>query len=388
MPDTLLTNSSDSPALLGLTFDTIFLGTSLKTWATVLGIVVAAFVLRRLLSKGLLEVAFRLLPKWVRSRSDDTLADTPDAIARRRRRKQRSLQDLLRGPLDALVVTGAAWLSAGLLHLPNVTLFGQSVNLNVLDSKILGLGVIMVLGWLTMRIVDFMAALFRLRQVERGVSPDGQFIPFFSDFAKVMVVLLFILLALSSVFSVNVATLVGGLGLGGLAVALAAQDTLANLIGSFTIFIDKPFAVGDTIESQGITGTVEKVGFRSTRIRTLDKSYLTIPNKSLISNALNNITETSARRANFFLTFKHPVEVEELKGFEEGLQAHLVGRTDIIEPPTVRLFAFTDLGVQVMVTYLVNTPSYNEYVGVREDVNYAILELAAAQGLRFASTAV
>jgi len=383
MPDTSAVTQS-SPALLGVNFETLFLGTSLKTWAIVLGIVFGAFVLRRLLSKGLLNVAFRLLPSWIRARADDAVTGS----STRRRRGPLSLQDLLRGPLDALVVTGAAWLAAGLLHLPNVTLFGQSVDLNVLDSKILGLGVIVVLGWLTMRIVDFMAALFRLRQLEHGTTPDGQFIPFFSDFAKVMVVLFFILLALSSVFGVNVATLVGGLGLGGLAVALAAQDTLANLIGSFTIFIDKPFAVGDTIESEGITGTVEKVGFRSTRIRTLDKSYLTIPNKSLITNPLNNITETSARRANFYLTFKHPLDAAALKAFEEGLQSHLAQRSDMAENPTVRLFAFTDLGVQVLVTYLVNTPSYTEYVGVREEVNYAILELSAAQGLRFASTAV
>ena len=92
-----------------------------------------------------------------------------------------------------------------------------------------------------------------------------------------------VLIILSNIFDVNVAALAAGLGVGGVAVALASKESLENLLGSFTIFFDKPFTVGDTVTLGGVTGTVEKVGFRSTRIRTFDKSIVTVPNKNIIS---------------------------------------------------------------------------------------------------------
>ena len=112
-------------------------------------------------------------------------------------------------------------------------------------------------------------------------------IPFAIDIAKVLTIVLGVVMILGNVFEVNVTALVTGLGIGGVAFALASKESLENLLGSFTIFFDKPFTVGDIVTLGGVTGIVEKVGFRSTRIRTFDKSVVTVPNKNIISTELD-----------------------------------------------------------------------------------------------------
>ena len=94
---------------------------------------------------------------------------------------------------------------------------------------------------------------------------------------------------MSKIFNIDVTALAAGVGIGGIAIAMASKESLENLLGSFTIFFDKPFLVGDLVTTGNITGTVEKVGFRSTRIRTFDKSIVTVPNKNMISAELDNL---------------------------------------------------------------------------------------------------
>jgi MscS family membrane protein len=113
------------------------------------------------------------------------------------------------------------------------------------------------------------------------------------------------MVVLGEVFAVNVTALIGGLGIGGLAVAFAAKESLENLIASFTIFLDQPFGVGDLVQASEVNGTVEKIGFRSTRLRTAEKSYVTVPNKSMIDKPLDNLSLRTARRVGFTLTFEH-----------------------------------------------------------------------------------
>ena len=101
---------------------------------------------------------------------------------------------------------------------------------------------------------------------------DDQLIPFIIEIGKILIYVLGAFIVMGSIFNVNIAALATGLGIGGIALAMASKESLENLLGSFTIFFDKPFTVGDIVTVGSVTGTVEKVGFRSTRVRTFDKA--------------------------------------------------------------------------------------------------------------------
>ena len=112
---------------------------------------------------------------------------------------------------------------------------------------------------------------------------------------------------------VNIIALTTGLGIGGIALAMASKESLENLLGSFTIFLDQPFTVGDTVTVGSITGTVEKVGFRSTRIRTFDKSIVTVPNKKMIDAELDNLGMRPVRRVKFNIGLTYETSIEQMK---------------------------------------------------------------------------
>ncbi len=114
-------------------------------------------------------------------------------------------------------------------------------------------------------------------------------------------VVLALFFVLGFIFKVNIVALVGGLGIGGLALALASKETVENLFGSFTIFFDKPFTVGDHVKVGNVEGFVEGIGLRSTRIRTLERSLLTIPNKKMIDAELENVTLRSMWRPRSYI---------------------------------------------------------------------------------------
>ncbi len=155
---------------------------------------------------------------------------------------------------------------------------------------------------------------------------DDLAVPFFNKTAKVVVFAIGILF-MADVFGISPASLLAGLGLGGLAIALAAQDTVKNLFGSFTVILDRPFEVGDGIRIPGaVEGTVEEVGFRSTRVRTWDNTLVTVPNGNLISANVENLgNRTFFRyRATLGLAYDTPPEKVEAfcRGFEELVRLH------------------------------------------------------------------
>ena len=142
---------------------------------------------------------------------------------------------------------------------------------------------------------------------------DDQLVPFAMEIIKFIVYIFTIFIILGNVLGVNVTALVTGLGIGGLALAMASKESLENLLGSFTIFLDKPFTVGDNVTAGTITGTVEKVGFRSTQIRTFDKSLVTVKNKKMIDAELDNLGMRPVRRVKFDIGLNYETTAEQMK---------------------------------------------------------------------------
>ena len=181
-----------------------------------------------------------------------------------------------------------------------------------------------------------------------------------------------------------VASLLGGLGIGGLAVALAAQDTLSNFFASVILFTDRPFKVGDWVQIGDVDGDVESIGFRSTRIRTWPKTLVTIPNKIIANTQVENWSAMPKRRIRFTLpvTYDAAGQIEALvNGIEEILKRHpgvdqeyhLVNFTD-----------FGENGLEIFVYYFSSSTVWKEHMQVRQEVNLEIMRLLERLGLKVA----
>jgi MscS family membrane protein len=175
------------------------------------------------------------------------------------------------------------------------------------------------------------------------------------------------------------------LGIGGLAIALAAQDTLANLIGSFIIYLDKPFKVGELVELGEIRGVVEKIGFRTTRIRTMDKSLLIVPNKKIVDSNLNNISQSNQRRVKFSIGLTYQSSSTAILNIIEDVKEAIQLETPLTaEEMTVRFSDFDSSSLSLLIIYYVNSNEYDLMVEVKERINVRIMDIVAKHGCSFA----
>lgn len=244
---------------------------------------------------------------------------------------------------------------------------------------------IFTITWIVMRFVDFFALVFTKRAERNESALSIQLIPFMREVAKVLIVLCAVFIVLGVTFSLDVGSIVAGLGIGGLAVALAGKESLENLFASFTIFLDRPFTVGEIVQVGSISGKVEKVGFRSTRIRTLDKSTLTIPNKMLIDQPLDNMTQRRFRRANMQICLTYDTPVQVMRTISEELRV-AVSEKELTksEPAIVHFTDFGESSLNITVIYFVETADWVEFTKVREEINYRIIEIVKHNGAQFA----
>jgi MscS family membrane protein len=180
-------------------------------------------------------------------------------------------------------------------------------------------------------------------------------------------------------------SVVAGLGVGGFAVALAAQQTLANLLGSLIIMFEKPFAIGDTIKLSDIEGVVEDVGFRSTRIRTLQNSLVTIPSSQIVNSTVDNMELREYRQVRAILNLTYDTPAGKIEEFAEGvrriLEAHPDTRKDNLQ---VFLYEFGAHSLDVLMNFFLKVPDRAAELHERQRIFLDILQLAETQGVRFA----
>jgi MscS family membrane protein len=189
-----------------------------------------------------------------------------------------------------------------------------------------------------------------------------------------------------SILDVDITALVAGLSIGGLALALAAQETVKNLIGSVMIFADKPFKIGDYIKNDSdIEGTVEDIGFRSTRIRTLDTSIIAVPNGKLIDMIVNNLGARQKRRFRINIEINFDTEPELLEVFIEGLRK-MVSLHPVTDKEEIYIYLNnvqnSAMGILFMIYF--NTNDWKEELESREQILLSILRLAKSVGIRIA----
>jgi MscS family membrane protein len=256
--------------------------------------------------------------------------------------------------------------------------------IRMIIEKLYGTAYVISIAWIFLRMTDFLSIILLHKAQNTPSKSDDQLVPFIRDAIKLVLIIMAFFFILGSVFSMNITSLITGLGIGGLAIALAAKETLENLLGSFTIFLDKPFVVGDLVQVGPIVGHVENVGFRSTRIRTLEKSYVTVPNKKMIDAELDNLTLRTFRRARFDIGLVYSTTVEQLQSIIADIQTLLDNHPHTNQEGRVRFMEFGESSLDIMVQYFVDTMDWDVFIQVKEEINFEIMKIVEHHGSSFA----
>ncbi|ASD63119.1 hypothetical protein B9G79_05820 [Bdellovibrio bacteriovorus] len=213
---------------------------------------------------------------------------------------------------------------------------------------------------------------------------DDQLVPFASKALKIFVVVMGFLIVLQS-FGLNVMSLLAGLGLGGLALALAAQDTAANLFGSITILFDRPFQVGDWVKIKDMEGTVEEIGFRSTRVRTFYNSLITIPNAMMAKETVDNMGVRPARRVRQVLGLVYETAPETIEAFCDRVRYYIKSDEKVIaDTVTVHFNNYNASSLDVLVNFHLKVYTGPEELQHQQRIFIEILKIAADMKVSFA----
>jgi small-conductance mechanosensitive channel len=204
--------------------------------------------------------------------------------------------------------------------------------------------------------------------------------------ARIVLYSLVLLLILDNIPGVEVTALVASLGIGGIAVALAAQNILGDLFASLSIAFDKPFVVGDFIAVGEDQGTVELIGLKTTRLRSLSGEQLSFPNSDLVGSRIRNFARMEERRVLFTFRVPYDTSSEQLAQVAPLVQA-IVEREELTRFDRAALLRFDDLGLVFEVVYFVLTPSFNQFAAIQQRILLALLDGLAERGMSVAQLA-
>ena len=295
-------------------------------------------------------------------------------------------KDLLNKPLQYFLILIILYFSISFISMPDFMVFNKESDINYRDIfyKCYNLFLLITLFWVITRSIDFVGYKLKIKALKTESKVDDQLIPFAIDLAKVIVIVLAFVIILGDVFEIDITALVAGLGIGGVAFALASKESLENLLGSFTIFFDKPFTVGDIVTIGGVTGIVEKVGFRSTRIRTFDKSIVTVPNKNIISSELDNLGARPVRRVKFNIGLTYNTSVDNIKSIVADIQNLIDDHPMTNQDGRVRFLNFGASSLDIMVLYYVDSPDWEVLIDAQQKINYEIIDIVNKYKCEFA----
>lgn len=237
------------------------------------------------------------------------------------------------------------------------------------------LAISFIVLYFTFRIIDIVALYVNKKAKDVKSSIDEQIASLIIKSLRILVVTVGLLSILNN-FGYNITSLVAGLGLGGLAMALAAQTTLSNLFGSVTIFSDKPFRIGDTIQTGDTNGTVEKIGFRTTNIRRSDQALVIVPNSKFVNTEIINYSAMTKRKIEFYLKVNQDASIYDIKAVVDGIKK-IIEKDEIFDHSS-HIVRFTDFGewsLNIYIHSLVKTTDIVKFQEVREDLNMKIMRL-------------
>jgi len=238
--------------------------------------------------------------------------------------------------------------------------------------------------WFLWRLIDGLTAYFKARAARTETSLDDQLVPFVSKTMKIFIAITGVLVVAQNM-GYSISGLIASLGIGGIAIAMAAKDTIANVFGSIMILIDRPFTVGDWIKTADFEGIVEEVGFRSTRIRTFARTLVNVPNSTLANMVIDNIHARSKRRIKMRIGITYDTSPARMQQAIEGIETILKEHPGVDQKfSLVKFDEFADSSLSIFMYYFSKSTNWAEYLQVRQDVNIQIMKLLKGLGLEFA----
>ena len=336
-------------------FSRTYYGNTMLDWSIAFGII----IITALLAKTFYFVigkSIKQLTKKTRNEFDDILVD------------------MFEEPVVFALVLGGIWYAFSTLHL------SESVRQFVHHSFYFL--IVLDAAWFLTRFLDAVIVHYVRPFVDKtDTKLDDQLLPLLRKTLKVSIWIIAVLVALNNA-GYNVGAILASLGIGGLAFALAAKDTVANLFGSLTIFLDKPFEVKDRVIVQGYDGYVEEVGLRSTRIRTLHGRMVTLANSEVANASIENITSEPNRKITVDLGLTYDTTPEQMEKAMAILE-EIIRSNDELEEDVVTAFtAFNDSSLNIRLIYYIKKGS--SVFGNQTKVNLEILRRFNAEQLEFA----
>jgi MscS family membrane protein len=292
-------------------------------------------------------------------------------ISRVRPELGRQIIEIIQPPLQFLINLFGLRLVLIVLELPD------DVN-NVIDHIMSSL-IAVAIFWALYRSVDLLLALVRRltqsTETARAILNSSQLSSALGQLVKAVVVI-FAFVTVMEEWGYSVGGLLAGLGIGGLAVALAAQDALANLFGYFVILADEPFSIGEFVKIGDLGGTVEGLSFRSTRIRASDQSLVIVPNSTIVNANLVNWSRLTKRRLEMTLGLSQETSPRQVLAvvqmIRDMLQKHELVQSDSV---VVQFVDFTTSSLSVLIICFMKTPAWNDFQAAKQDINLKIMQI-------------
>jgi small-conductance mechanosensitive channel len=339
---------------MALNFESVFFGNSLISYLIAAGIFLASMIFFKLIKFVVLK-RIQKIAKQTANKIDDFAVELLDSIG---------------WPLYAIV---ALYLSLMLLNLP------------LLIFTIVKYAAIILGVWYLMRalmqLVDFVSSLVSKARQNRA-DEDTSMIGFLANFAK-WLLWLFALLVFLHTIGVNITSIIAGLGIGGIAIAFALQNILSDIFASISIYFDKPFEIGDFIVIGNDSGVVERIGIKSTRIKTLKGQQLVVSNKELTSTRVDNYKRMEKRRVVFAIGLVYSTSAKQLARVP-GIIKKLISKVEHAELSRVHFNGFGAYSLDFEIVYHVDTKDYGVYMDTHQEVLLQIKSEFEKQKLKFA----
>ena len=329
-------------------------------WAVAATLLMVTVLAHRYLIRGLQRVTKHLAGK-TKTTLDDTLLQAAEK------------------PLSWLILLLGIWASVMVLNPPSDVL-----PLVAIAERLGRMLSIVLVGWFLWRLIDGFSVYAMSRAQKTDSTLDDQLVPFVSKTLKLFLVVTGILVIAQNL-GYSISGLVASLGIGGIAVAMAAKDTIANLFGSVMLLVDRPFAVGDWIKTSQFEGVVEEIGFRSTRIRTFARTLVNVPNSILANMVIDNIDARSKRRIKMRIGVTYNTNTEKMQQAIAGIEKILAEHPGVDQEfSLVKFDNFEDSSLSIFLYYFSKSKEWAVYLQVRQEVNMQIMQLLESLGLEFA----
>ncbi|OEU52550.1 MAG: mechanosensitive ion channel protein MscS [Desulfuromonadales bacterium C00003096] len=337
-----------------------FLGISLSRFAGAFLVLIAALILKRIFAHLFVKVIFPLATR-TKSRYDDLFLQS------------------IRKPAELLLVIIGLFVAVQILQLPT-----EPADLRRGAYGLLKGLVTFDIAWALFNLVSLLEAFLAGWVSKTESTLDDHLLPFIRKSVRAFIIFLALIMTIQNL-GYSISGLLASLGIGGLAVALAAKDTLSNIFGSMMIILDRPFHIGDWIKTGDMEGTVEEIGFRSTKIRTFAKTLITVPNNIIANLSVDNISRMPKRRIKLTVGVTYETSPEQMRRAVEAIRNLL--RTHSAIDQDFFLVNFTEFNassLDILVYCFTKTTVWGEYLDAREDVCLQIMDILEAHGMEIA----